>query len=683
MPRVLREFPGGVEVQLDDGTVTAMPAEMVSGFANVAGTPLEPPTSQPQQQLPEVLSSVPPTSPTSAPPTPNPNELAPGQSISRSGTRPYSDPKLVNKDFGIPEVQDAAQVLAPIQTAGAQEKATLGERGDLEAKRAEAAQPFQDQERDLANDRVRQVEESNARATAEATAWEAQIQEKLAAVPKADPGQWWDNRSTLQKAVLISGAFAAGFGGGAKGAESWWNTIDGFIRTDMQAQQTNIETARDKVFRAERGAERARLSTADRMRGENEAYLTRLASIKAGLQAEQAKYDSPLIQNEWQQKIDRIDKGIAEKVVETGQMVWNQSLAKGKALADIFHQRNQEQIQRAGIAQRANEFSEEMAFKRDQASLAASAAAAENTGVLPDPLTGNQWTIGVQTADKKERLKNWADPKTGISGYAHLTSELKEYLALSDKLGRSYSGPGARTSAVLSEQQQMRAELDGKYNQIVQKTRHALFGAAFTKNEEKAFEAALPKPDALLGPEGASIIKGYIKTKSEEAQREFINPLKIKGPDGKDVNLVKEWGEIELPNEAQFQNSEALNTRGRALGAGLSALPRDSAGNVPEELGRTQVKALLADATELANRANNFADRTGLTPEVAAESVDMMHEWAARLSSAGYERESDQVLQKARKIQDLANAQVDSTPLDVVKTPNTPMKRPPGFFGVQ
>lgn len=669
MPRVLGQQPGGFDVEFDDGTTSFVPDFLANGLVGqglgLDTTAQQPPLPQPVPQLPPEQPQAQPTTVTQ--PTP---QLPPG--VTRfAGTGPYQERPVERKNTGIPQAVSAAQVLAPQAAAADERKQALAAQGNIAADQTQAAQPFLDRETAERTSRATAITRAHEEAAAELSDYEANINQRLAEIPTKDPQRLWNDTSNFGKAALMFGAFAAGFAGGTGGINSFWNTMNKLIDNDLNAQQSNIDTAKEKVFRAERAAERGRESIQDRLRGQHEAYLERLGSIKAGMTAEMAKYEAPKIRAQFEEGIAKVDQEMAHHYKEAVQLQFNTSLQSAQERSQQYHARQMEALGWSRERREAAEFE----LAKDEA--AAKRIERQGNNVLLNRETGEKWIIGTQAADKEEMVKNFANDKHGISGYAQLTGELKRYHALANKLGRTYAGPLAKSSAVVSDRQQLRAEMKGLREQIVQKYRHDLFGAAVTGKEETNFLSAMPEPDSITGPEGANVIKSFIEVKAREAQRKYVNGLDLRHEDGTKVDLGKEWGTIEAVDDPKFMDAPELLDSGSATAAGLSSLPRGPKGKVDSKVAGDQVKLLTSRANELVKRAENFASRSNMTPEVGAQAVDQLKQWSAMLNSTGYVQEGEKVFNQALKLEDML-AKDPKMPVDQLPLPGGPTFAPMG-----
>lgn len=664
MPSILGEAPGGYQVAFDDGTSGFMPDYLAQGLVG-QGMGLQLPPQQPAQpQLPSAPAApaMPPADeqtgqaapapgvPTTPPVTP-PTGLPPGlTALEVSGTGKFQEAPVVDKRTGIPTVERPESQMAP-QVAAAQQTAnTLQATGQIAADKVASAQPFLDRAAAKRTSRAAAVEQSTAEMQTAMADYEAEVSRRMSMVPQKDPNRLWNNTGSWQKVGLALGAFAAGFAGGAKGMDAFWTNMDRLIQNDLNAQETNIQTARDNVFRAERAAERGRVNILDKLRLDNEAYMERLASIEAHLKSEQARFDAPLIKQQYQEAIDKVGSELANKWNNAKQLFFTQQMQAANERSDQHHQRNMEALGWTKERREAAEYQMRLEAARAKAGADGDAKAAENR--LLDPATGASWTVGKQTADKEGRIKNWSDEKQGISNYATLLKDTKQYLAKSEELGRSYGGPMANSAAVASRQLQLRADLAAMRQQIIQKFQHDNYGAALTETEARLLEKAFPPPEAITGPKSTEAIKSFVRIKAGEAQEKFINPLDVRDEaTGKKVDLNKSWGTIDVPSDPKFMDASALVSSGNELAAGLNSLPTGSK-REPNPAAREQVKMLTERASEVVNRAKNFASRSSMSPQVGAQAVEQLKQWSTMLTSAGFEREGDKVFKQALELED-------------------------------
>jgi hypothetical protein len=655
-------YPGMVPVMGPDGTEEYVPEGMLPGAAPSLGVePLAPPEALGIQ--PQAVEQVPPWAALpqeQAPPAPQAQPpFATSAKVSYSG---YGQPqeRLPTSKVTAPLYAQRAEIDRADQAAEqvAQDQEQLGQLQVAYDENVTA--PMLQGKADLLGS-YNQVRQNLVREfEGERNQREASIQQAIDSIPQSDPKRWWKNMSGFQKGAAYISAAIDGYLN-PRGENGAVNLALQLADQDARAQAEDIATARAKVGYEQTAYERMlgnqQLKTQDYLAAKE----TALESLAVATEIRGMSFKSPITQMMHKQQADSMR---AERMKVREERLGQLAAAESGFLNAEAQRRHESHMQSVSIA----------------ASERAAKAKAESEGkaspnILMDPAqAGRPWAITAKTADAEGRIKNWSDKEKGISGYATLTKQSKEYMANVAALGRTYGGTGANTAAVASQRLQLRANLKSQREQIVSDMRHDLFGSALTENEKASFTSMFPEPDSITGPTSTKALETFLRGKAQQAQDEFINPLGIvDAKTGKPVNLVEEWGTMAAAEEnTPYLSAPDLVHSGQAVAAGMAQLPRDENANIHPgvaKAARQQAQLLEIRATELVNRAKNYASRSGMNAESAAQTLNTLKEWTAVTGDIAPDV-SDRIMQKAIEFE----KQINSVPPEV--DPMSPVANP-------
>ena len=598
---------------------------------------LPPPTPEEMAFAPEesVLPPQAPAAPPPAPVAPTPGSTSQSYNVSMpvSAMRPMR---------GVPSAPQAPD-LSPI-LAGAVDTAKLGRQSadrQLEADRAQI-------ELDAQHARnVAELEESERvihqtateRAAADNQQYQYDIDEAIRKVPSVDPGRVWTNAGSFGSAM---GILSAGVGGWLQvmhgGPNHALEQINKLVEMDIHAQGVDIDTAKEKVFRAERKFERGQANTAERFQRLEEQRLFRLRTLTAAVEADAAKMKSPIAQAKYAQTLGMLNKELFNTYGQLVQSDFSNRTTQYSTEMGARHQVEMERQGRIGLSISAR--------NADTAARAEARAAKGAEGVkeeyILDPITRERISIDSSVANKDELIKNLSNKDLGYAGYGQLSKDIREYVGLLTKHGKTYGGPGSGV-VMIAPDAKARQELDSKYQQIASNIRHSMYGAALTENEAKNFTQWLPKPPGWTGLVNKGTVENYLNDKISEAQTKFINPLGATKA-GVPVDLRAEWG-LAPSEETAPQDAVGLSGRMEKTVQGIMALDNKAA---PDS-----ARALVKDATSFLDYAKNYAGRTGMTRDLAASTVQEMRRNAGVLDSRGYGDEADKLFTTAAQLEDL------------------------------
>lgn len=338
----------------------------LAGMVPVPGTAAEaayvPPAAPEEPQRPVPPWEAPEAAPQPQPPA-QPAGLPPGiQSASYSyrGTAPYTETKGTQIDV--------ASVGAPLDDiaksrilVGDRQKDALAVEHDAQVEVDQLEADYADEEKLLrehqertergaqllANDlKVKELEEINAR---------------RAAVPQMDPGRAWNNMSNFDQGMAMMTMGIQGFITAGKGPNAAVDLALKMIDKDMDAQASDIQTAKDQVLWAERGYDRI----VDKLEAEKlfrkEKRIMQLETLSAGLKAGAMKVKSKFTQAKTMAAAAAVDEATTKEV---GELVHKRV---GLEMAAI-NSNNQNLQEEANRRQRAAQHAASMKLERDKMS---------------------------------------------------------------------------------------------------------------------------------------------------------------------------------------------------------------------------------------------------------------------------------------------------------------------------
>ncbi len=315
-------------VRLPDGREGEYPAETAQYLVQSSydqGQPQQPqPAPQPQQPAftgqeafgPEFYEQAPQPAP--AVPVPQeqavPSPVAPSPAPANPGVQPQVPTAPTptgltetsvkvrmplgkpGKGLTAPAAPDYAQGDATIQAglAGQQQALVAQTAADIQHNKALEDQSFE--EAQLAGDTAWQHDDITKKAELDNQQYRYDYQQALQAIPTMQPNRWWHDANGVQKISAVIGAALGGWLAAAQGGGSnqTLEMLNKMIEQDIQAQETDIATARDKVYRVKEAYEMNRQNTRDRMQRLEEQRGYRSAGLAAMFKKEAAKYASDI-----------------------------------------------------------------------------------------------------------------------------------------------------------------------------------------------------------------------------------------------------------------------------------------------------------------------------------------------------------------------------------------------------
>lgn len=531
------------EVAADWGYASPVPEEDIApDIAPVGGPPITDwnQTIADPNSNPKDLISPPPE-----PAMPTPAELqaqlptAPGTSGSLrvSQSRPTGRPDLVQAP---PEATDPNALMGPhaeaasIRTQGILRQAE-GEAGML----ANEAEMY-DTEAQFKNELATDLAVKNAFLTKHRAEREARTAAELAKVQSVDPARRWKQASTFQKAMGLAGAFLGGFMEPVTGKNTALATIMQIIDNDIRAQQTDIETQRESVYRMERRGERENAAEESDIERFEKGRLMRLDAMKTQLVKEQAQYKSQITRGKYQEMIGLVADQAAETWDKLNQIWDAHGLQRYNSYYAARRGEQQARNEAYGISVQRQNAKDRLQFDKDQAK-----GKAGELSYIRNPDGSGVLLYDSKVAGADQLVKNVWDEKTGLPGYAKLTADLKKLVQMQDKLGHPFGGPGTKAFERFFTGDDFRAAKQ-QYELIASNIRHNLYGAALTENEAEKFIAMMPEPSTWTKADSTNRYRDILKSKATEAQTNFVNPLNLSRPeDGKRLDLIKDWGTVE------------------------------------------------------------------------------------------------------------------------------------------
>lgn len=441
---------------------------------------------------------------------------------------------------GYPESPD----FSPFVAAQAQNAQEL--KGAIAA--SDAAQAEQDRVEqeglyeEARQNKLAQFEHQQAMRDADASTaeYEARINEAVQQVPTVDPGRFWHQRSAFQAAA---GMFAAAVGGWLqvmKGGPNY--AIEQFnklVDQDIRAQETDIETAREKVFRAERGYERnqARIETGfDRL---EEQRIFRLSSIKAQVMADSLKYRSPIRQAETAKMLYALDNEIVKNAQSALQQHWTNEFNRiQQSNAD---KRAQQELSLGWYRAKTD---------RQQADQAGAGAPLDRSKILFDPLTREpildpQGNVQVISTDAKDVR----DFRIRQEGAKEIIEGIKELRELQRQAGKIVGGKWIFNSKVEHKAKALHTRI--KLGMAKEAS-----GLSYTDVQAKEIGEQMPLETLFVGDTDA-----VIQDRLEERIRNLDTMTKVAGLHWDVRSWAKNLGPQGTPTEGEDNSPTNLSSR--------------------------------------------------------------------------------------------------------------------------
>lgn len=221
---------------------------------------------------------------------------------------------------------------------------------------------------------------------------EKRIMQARMAVPSMNPNRVFQNMTNFQRGLL---SVLAGIAGGLAVAQGHnknavIETAMQWVDNDMKAQQTDIETKREDVYRAERSYDRMSQRLAGEENSKRELAIYKLEALKTAIGAEKMKFASVFTQAKHDKAIAAIDEHQNSLFMDYMKQYNDDLLATVQANNQAEYQRQQIAIARGQLAVSM------MAERRQAAEAKAKADAAKNKQYLKlGQATGYKRQVGV------------------------------------------------------------------------------------------------------------------------------------------------------------------------------------------------------------------------------------------------------------------------------------------------
>lgn len=468
------------------GQETAGPLDPMTGQLLEPSASAPTPEPQPAPPVPQIPQGSP--QPVEAAPEPVP-EQAPAlipAGLSRIGvseSRTYNPNKPPTLSYGtLPQAE------AVVAQQGARELA-----GTEQAIRANDAQA-QGLVSQASTYQAEQVAERQAQqalrdeALAEAN---AEISQALDEVPSMDSKRVFRNMNAFDKGFLTIASALNGmnvrFNQGKNGIAE---TLMQIAEQDMAAQRTNIETARDKVFRAERGYER-----------QNAAWSQRIQDMDVGVAQRLAAWDRQLagIEKNTSSEINLANIGNMRRQLAEGILARTQNRIEKIFQGKLAVYQEGQQTYRTSMQLDAQR---DIAAGKNQPTPARVFA--------QSPFNRRDIALGVPTteAEDKELRKAYGDR-------GDILASAQEYLRLRNQVGRRYGGPGADLRGIREEDAK---RLDSAFGRLFYAVRQAATGAAASVQEDAIVKDIIGNKDGWVNASSVSNTEQLIKAMASERQ---------------------------------------------------------------------------------------------------------------------------------------------------------------------
>jgi hypothetical protein len=327
---------------------------------------------------------------------------------------------------------------------------------------------------------------------------EGRIKAAQDAVPKMDPGRAFHNMNGFAKGLLVLASGLNGFNiRYNQGKNQIADILTQIAERDIEAQKVDVETAREKVFRAERGYERTTSAFDKQIADHRYGVIQRLGAFKTKL--EQLRDSSGSEVNKMK---------LAEGLLAIDQRMGEIGIGIIKDEMQQAHQdaRSQKEIDAANWRQASGQ-----RFQASEAEKARKAAGAPEEGpsiLLPGGrrvVLDKQRAANMASGDFKELDNNVrANHDMAEAGleYRRVLNDMKRR----DRL-RGYKGPFSASRLGAEDQQR----LEAAFQRFSQKALLALAATTFTEGVKNMVQETVGKPPGLTGGDPSQRLDDYLK----------------------------------------------------------------------------------------------------------------------------------------------------------------------------
>lgn len=413
--------------------------------------------------------------PTPPEPLPTSTSSSSGYSVSRRHN-PYEPTKV-----------DLSGPLAGYEAAAGQAAAAQGRAEEaLEYEQAERTRLGADRDRVAAEDQ--KARDAKALERNDFLAEEGRkIDFAVKSVPTMEPGRVFNNMSGWAKGLMIIGSALNGWNVRYnQGKNPIADTLMELARNDMEAQKVDIETAREKVFRAERGYERGSKSWDTQMHDFDVGVLQRatafdrqFADLQLNTQSEISKANIGVQRAELGMRINQLRMDMINREAER----------YDRFNAQRYEINSQSARQQAGFAH-----DKEMeAFKRK-------ATGGDLKRAIRSPVDGR--IVGFHSIGTDGQVTEYAGK---LAGTKESIDHLVEIKALQDKVGGAAITNWTQLLSSADKQKLYR-----EYGEYINSKIKSFSGAAATEGERKSYRTNLPL-EKFWGPDNAGTLDAELE----------------------------------------------------------------------------------------------------------------------------------------------------------------------------
>ncbi len=472
-----------------------------------------------------------------------------GSSVSYSGqsgaTAPITDPSQVNT--GLPAVPTPEGYLGELQKvheqrAQAADLALQANLGQIGVQQQAAANMQQQMVREQA-----MHADASAHADQERAKYEANIQQAMSQVARVDPGRVWKNAGGFGSAMGIASAAVGGWLQVMHGGQNHaLEAINQTIRQDIQAQEVDIATQREGVYRAERAGERQERNIQDRFRRLEEGKLMRLQGIMEQTKADMLLYESPIMQAKHVEFL----AGLQKEYLDTFKGLSDEQY-KRTFDTRIAELRNADMQEHNRLAR--EQFSYSQSVSERQLGAAAGAANAENQPVLSEPGTQREIFVDPRVPVAKEHYSKLIERQRVRRD---LGQKIKDYHGLVKRIGRKFGGWGSNTRFLGSDDQKL---LKSAYQDVQSSLTKKQTGAAMNETEITLYSDMIGEPPSWTGIDPSTRLQRLLLTLHDDENTDF-DQVRSKNADGS-IYRGGSWY-LKLPDDGKPTNTTINALRG-------------------------------------------------------------------------------------------------------------------------
>lgn len=491
---------------------------------------------------------------------------------------------------------------------------------------------------------------------------ETKIAQARAAVPSKDPGRVFRNMGTWNK---IAFALAAGIQGGLNpgGKNHIIDHLEQMVRDDLDAQETDIATAREGVYREERAADRSRFDWKERFDRQHTGYIQRMDAIRN--QALDLAQRSQSLVNK-QNNLEVARAADERSMARAGQYI--------ESNAQIAHQDWRTQTAEVAATRRVRMQIDATADenKKDRAAKKVDEPKSDLVRIGNSKYTRKPIYLPRDVFETMEKSKIDELVKDFGSNEQTLQS-LEEFSRLREEIGRKYAGKGKGVRGIGSED---RKRLEAAHGRISFEEIKKLSGLAYTDKQWEKLREIVPEAPGWIGVENDKVLADFTDSVRNRLDTTAIG-RDVRDEDGRPFDV---WARTTREREPNI-GAEA-NALGAARDQVITAMTSDTPAQVASAMGAmadyiagdNTMAGLLGGVIAGAKSSGDGVDvsKVNYSPETRALAIQRIETAMARASAKAAQ---DGDYPSVRRIKDSGEKLIEMLKFrESVKPESTPLE---------